>query len=170
MTASLVKTLIFTVLVPGTVCVYIPYRLRAQVPQIIPPVGWLGILPILAGFAIYLWCAWDFATAGRGTPAPFDAPRRLVARGLYRWVRNPMYCGVLLMVFGQALLFWSRPTLWYGIAAALAFHLMVVIYEEPVLGHKFGESYRQYRHQVSRWLPKRPQQQPKPGAARAQAK
>src|SRR5579864_8806429 len=148
MWASLIKTLIFTVLVPGTVCLYVPYRLRGPGAHIRVPLGWLGLAPVLAGFVVYLWCAWDFATAGRGTPAIFDAPKRLVARGLYRWVRNPMYWGVLLMVLGQALLFWSAATLWYALAAAFVFHGFVVLYEEQVLQGKFGESYAEYRRSV----------------------
>ena len=165
MSASLIKTLMFTILVPGTVCVYVPYRLRGSGPYEIAPWAWLGLLPALAGFAVYLWCAWDFATYGRGTPVIFDAPKRLVARGLFRWVRNPMYCGVLLMVLGQALLFRSTATLWYAAALALIFHLFVLLYEEPTLRRQFGESYEQYRHSVPRWIPKA-----KPGAARVPAK
>jgi protein-S-isoprenylcysteine O-methyltransferase Ste14 len=167
MSASLIKTLIFTIVVPGTVCVYIPYVLRGAGPHPIAPLAWLGLLPALAGVAIYLWCAWDFATFGRGTPVIFDAPQRLVARGLFRWVRNPMYCAVLLMVLGQAVLFWSAPTLWYAAALALIFHSFVVLYEEPVLRRKFGDSYQEYRNSVPRWIPKKPEA--RPGARRAPA-
>jgi protein-S-isoprenylcysteine O-methyltransferase Ste14 len=154
MIPSLIKTLIFTILVPGTVCLYIPYRLRRPGPHTIAPLGFVGLVPVASGFAVYLWCAWDFATAGLGTPLPLDAPKLLVARGLYRFVRNPMYVGVLLMVLGQALLFSSMATLWYALVAALCFHGMVVLYEEPVLLRKFGESYEQYRNSVPRWIPR----------------
>jgi protein-S-isoprenylcysteine O-methyltransferase Ste14 len=111
-------------------------------------------VPAAAGFAIYLWCAWDFAVAGRGTPMIFDPPKRLVARGLYRFVRNPMYCGVLLMVLGQAVLFESTATVVYALVAGLFFHAFVVLYEEPALRRKFGESYQQYRNSVPRWIPR----------------
>jgi len=83
-----------------------------------------------------------------------DAPKQLVARGLYRFVRNPMYVGVLLAIFGQALWFGSVPTLWYGLATALVFHLFVVFYEEPALLRQFGDSYAQYLRTVPRWMPK----------------
>ena len=83
-----------------------------------------------------------------------DAPKRLVARGLYRFVRNPMYVGVLLAIFGQALWFGSVATLWYAMVAALFFHLFVVSYEEPTLRGKFGESYAAYCKTVPRWIPK----------------
>jgi protein-S-isoprenylcysteine O-methyltransferase Ste14 len=153
-TQSIVKTLIFTIVVPGTVGVYIPYWLRGPGPHAISALGLLGIAPAVAGIAVYLWCAWDFAAFGRGTPLPLDPPKPLVARGLYRFVRNPMYVGVLLVIFGQALWFGSAATLWYALAIALMFHLFVVFYEEPALRRKFGESYAQYRRTVPRWMPK----------------
>ena len=62
----------------------------------------LGLAVFLIGIAIYLWCAWDFAVKGLGTPAPIDAPRLLVVKGLYRFTRNPMYVGVSAMILGQA--------------------------------------------------------------------
>jgi protein-S-isoprenylcysteine O-methyltransferase Ste14 len=101
---------------------------------------------------IYLWCAWDFATAGRGTPLPQDPPRALVARGLYRFSRNPMYVGVVTAVLGQAL--WARSA---GIAAYAAvlvamFHLRVVMFEEPVLRRSFGAEYDRYTAEVPRWF------------------
>jgi protein-S-isoprenylcysteine O-methyltransferase Ste14 len=161
--SNLLKTALFTIAFPGTVAVYVPYRLRATGQQAISALGWLGLAPLAIGIAVYLWCAWDFATFGRGTPLPLDAPRQLVARGLYRYVRNPMYWGVLLVIDGQALLFASLPTLCYGLAVAAGFHLFVILYEEPALTRQFGESYRQYLKTVPRWIPK-------PAAARAPAK
>jgi protein-S-isoprenylcysteine O-methyltransferase Ste14 len=158
---NLAKTVIFTVLVPGTVGVYVPYRLRAPGAHAAARLAWLGLPPILIGTAMYLWCAWDFATVGRGTPLPLDAPRILVVRGLYRYVRNPMYVGVLLVILGQALFFGSVATLWYAMSAALFFHLFVLLYEEPALSHQFGESYTRYVKTVPRWIP-RPAAKPAP--------
>lgn len=152
MTWNIVKTVIFTIVVPGTVGVYIPYRLRGAAPHAISPLGLAGIVPVAAGVAVYLWCAWDFATFGRGTPLPLDAPKQLVARGLYRFVRNPMYVGVLLAIFGQALWFGSAATLCYALAVVLFFHLFVIIYEEPTLRRKFGGSYEAYCKTVPRCL------------------
>jgi protein-S-isoprenylcysteine O-methyltransferase Ste14 len=90
-----------------------------------------------------------------------DAPKQLVARGLYGFVRNPMYVGVLLAMDGQALLFGSLATLWYALGAALFFHLFVVCYEEPTLRRQFGESYTEYCQSVPRWIP-RPAAKPAP--------
>ncbi|MGH8641307.1 MAG: methyltransferase family protein, partial [Burkholderiales bacterium] len=99
-----------------------------------------------------LWCIWDFASFGRGTPAPIDLPRHLVARGFYRYSRNPMYIGVLSVVFGWSLLFQSGPIALYGLVLAAGFHLFVVLYEEPHLRRAFGSSYEQYCARVGRWL------------------
>jgi len=109
-------------------------------------------LLIAVGAAIYLWCIWDFASLGRGTPAPVDPPRRLVARGLYRYSRNPMYIGVLIVICGWALLFQSIAIAAYGLVVGLCFQLVVVLYEEPALARQFGASYAQYRANVRRWL------------------
>ena len=154
------KNLLFTVLIPGTVAVYIPLwmaRSRDLHPQWgLPQVLSLG--PFLLGGAIYFWCQWDFARHGRGTPAPIDAPKRLVVRGLYRYIRNPMYVGVLLVTFGQAAFFESRAILFYGLGVFLMFHLVVLVVEEPILASRFGESYEAYRRAVGRWIPRWPQQ------------
>jgi len=159
--SSIFKTLIFTIVVPGSVGVYIPYRLRRHGPHPVTVLGMVGLPAAAAGLAVCLWCAWDFATFGRGTPFPLDAPKRLVVRGLYRLVRNPMYCGVLLMILGQALWFRSVVTLWYALGAALLFHLFVILYEEPALERRFGDSYQEYRKAVPRWIP-RPAARPAP--------
>lgn len=149
------KNLLFTVLVPGAVAVYVPLRLAAGAG---PPVWGLAqyaaLLPLASGCAIYLWCLWDFATFGRGTPAPIDAPRRLVVRGLYRYVRNPMYVGVLLVIAGWAVFFQSLRVLGYGAVVALFFHLFVMAVEEPTLRGKFGRSYERYYREVGRWAPR----------------
>jgi protein-S-isoprenylcysteine O-methyltransferase Ste14 len=91
---------------------------------------------------------------GHGTPAPIDAPKHLVVHGLYKYVRNPMYIGVLLVIVGAAVLFQSRRVLVYGAIVGLFFHLFVVLFEEPLLRKKFGESYLSYCRGVGRWVPR----------------
>jgi protein-S-isoprenylcysteine O-methyltransferase Ste14 len=153
----LAKVVIFTILVPGTIVAAIPYLLLRGEPA--PHPGFLrllGLLPLALGVSVYLWCAWDFASTGRGTPAPIDPPRMLVARGLYRVVRNPMYVGVLLVLIGESMVFSSRVILQYAFFVWLMFHLFVVFYEEPTLRKKFGAAYEEYRRNVSRWIPHRP--------------
>lgn len=154
----LLKNILFTVLVPGTVAVYIPLRIAARpaaplsIDSTARPI--LALLLLSLGAAIYLWCLWHFAVTGRGTPAPIDAPKKLVAQGLYRYVRNPMYVGVLLVIAGWAILFQSWGVLVYGAVVALLFHLFIVVVEEPILERKFGEPYERYRKEVGRWLPR----------------
>jgi protein-S-isoprenylcysteine O-methyltransferase Ste14 len=152
------KTLLFTIVVPGTVTILIPGLLlgwgSAPAAFDIGPLRWLGLVPLLVGAGFYLRCAWDFVVAGRGTPAPIDAPKHLVVRGLYRLVRNPMYVGVLLCVCGEALLFGSARLLWYAALLFVCFHTFVTVYEEPTLRRLFGASYEQYCVAVPRWVPR----------------
>jgi protein-S-isoprenylcysteine O-methyltransferase Ste14 len=154
----LLKNLLFTVLVPGTVAVYIPLRIAAsRIETLAPDWGaWqvAALLPLSIGTAIYLWCLWDFAARGHGTPAPIDSPKHLVVRGLYQYVRNPMYIGVLLVITAWAMLFQLWRILIYGAAVGLCFHLFVVLIEEPLLWEKFGEEYISYCEQVRRWVPR----------------
>ncbi len=152
----LLKNLLFTLLVPGTVALYVPALLvRGREPAAgAAPV--VAVLLFAVGAATYTWCVWDFATAGRGTPAPIDAPRKLVVRGLYRFTRNPMYCGVACVVLGWSVLYLDGRLALYLVGAATCFHLVVVLYEEPHLGRVFGREYQAYRAGVGRWLPRRP--------------
>ncbi len=155
---ALAKTLLFTVLVPGTVTIYVPRRIllsRSQGDALpIGPLRYVGAALLAAGAGVYVWCAWDFATAGRGTPAPIDPPRSLVVRGLYRYVRNPMYIGILLLLAGEAMVFQSRSLLGYAGLVFLFFFLFVIAYEEPALRRKFGQDYERYCDSVPRWIPR----------------
>ena len=112
-------TIIFSILVPGTWTVLIPYLLIASNFELFPieigPLRFLGLFPITVGIAFYLWCAWGFTFLGKGTPAPIAPPKTLVIKGLYRHVRNPMYVGVLLILFGEALLFESATLFLYAV-------------------------------------------------------
>ena len=114
----------------------------------------LGLLLIAVGLVPLLVSIRDFAVSGRGTLAPVDPPRRLVRVGLYRHVRNPMYVGVVTALFGEALFFQSRALAIYAVVAWLAFHLFVVLYEEPHLRDTFPEDYEAYRAAVPRWIPR----------------
>ena len=113
-----------------------------------------GIVLGAAGSALALWCILAFAVIGKGTPAPFDPPRRLVIRGPYRYLRNPMYLGAALALLGAALFYRSLPLLAYLGAFLLVTHGFVVWYEEPTLGRLFGDEYQAYRSRVRRWLPR----------------
>ena len=149
------KNLLFTIFVPGTVAVYVPVVVISHSAVEFSANVIAGGVLLLIGGSIYLWCLWDFAMAGRGTPLPLDPPKNLVVRGLYKYTRNPMYVGVVSAIFGWSLFFGSQSISIYGICVALFFHLMVVLFEEPILRHKFGSVYDEYCSNVSRWLPLR---------------
>jgi protein-S-isoprenylcysteine O-methyltransferase Ste14 len=157
---ALAKTAIFIVVVPGIVAFYVPLSLVGPEHQWndLPLATWqyLGVLPFVAGIATALWCGWDFAVTGLGTPVPIDAPRVLVVRGMYRYVRNPMYAGVLSVILGFVLWFASGAVLIYFACLWLAFHLFVALYEEPHLRRIFGAQYEAYCRKVNRWLPRLP--------------
>ncbi len=152
------RTLIFLVLVPGTVLFYIPMAIASSTERLVPlgPFRFLGLAPLALGTAIVLWCARDFTVKGRGTPAPIDPPKELVVQGLYRYVRNPMYVGAVLILLGHFGWFRALDLLLYLTFVFLAFHLFVVFYEEPALTRKFGDRYRDYRASVPRWIPRPP--------------
>lgn len=150
----LLKNILFTVAVPGTVAVYVPLLLVRDRSAGSGAWAVVSLALVLVGAAIYSWCIWDFATFGRGTPAPIDAPRKLVVHGLYHYTRNPMYVGVLAIILGWAVLFKAPGLLFYGLCVGLCFHLFVLLYEEPHLAKLFGSSYEEYRAQVGRWLPR----------------
>lgn len=113
-----------------------------------------GIAAVLAGGAVALWCVLAFAVIGRGTPAPFDPPRRLVVRGPYRFVRNPMYLGAGVALAGAAGYYESVALLAFTAGFLLVAHLFVLGYEERALRTRFGAEYDEYRRRVRRWLPR----------------
>jgi protein-S-isoprenylcysteine O-methyltransferase Ste14 len=154
----LLKLAVFTLLGPGTIAIWLPlYFLFPELRR--QRFEWslasiAALIPLLLGISGYLWCSLDFAFAGRGTPLIFDPPKKLVARGLYRYVRNPMYVSMLSVVVGMAMLFRSWNYLAYAGAVAIGFHLFVLVYEEPHLKKTKGEPYREYCREVPRWLPR----------------
>lgn len=113
----------------------------------------VGVLLIVVGGLIVVACGATFVMAGRGTPAPFDAPRELVPVGPYRFVRNPMYIGATVVLLGYGLIERSPAVLALAFCGWLLAHLLVIFSEEPGLEERFGESYRSYKRSVHRWIP-----------------
>ena len=151
--SPLLKTALFTLVVPGSAAVLVPLLVAGDRATAVGAAGVLGLLLLAIGAILYLRSAWDFASFGRGTPAITDAPERLVTRGFYRYTRNPMYVAVLSAVFGWAVLF-GMPVLWaYGGAIFVFFSLFIRLYEEPRLTREFGDEYVAYMKRVGRWLP-----------------
>ena len=137
--------------------VYVPYYLLSlNLKLFFPNINafrFMGLVPISIGVVIILWCFWDFINSGKGTPAPIEPPKNLVVKGLYRFTRNPMYVGVIFVLSGEILLFESTVLIIYSLIVLLLFHLFIILYEEPTLKDKFGDSYEQYVGSVPRWWP-----------------
>lgn len=154
----LVRAVTYAALFIGLVLVFLPAQVLSRsgiarpagvgVPQI------AGLAVAAAGAVLAIWCVITFALVGKGTPAPFDPPRRLVVQGPYRFVRNPMYMGAGLALAGAALFYRSAALLGFTALFLVATHLFVVCYEEPTLRRMFGEEYEAYRRRVRRWRPR----------------
>jgi protein-S-isoprenylcysteine O-methyltransferase Ste14 len=153
----LLKTLAHTLVFPGTVLVLVPYLLinREAVPALCELDWWTvaGSLWVLAGIVVGLWCTVEFMSRGSGTPNPLEPPKVLLDHGLYRYIRNPMYVSVALILIGEALFLRSVALAIYGAVLMVGVHLLVVWYEEPILRQRFGASYEAYCHRVPRWIP-----------------
>ena len=152
-----VRAVTYATLFIGLVLIYLPARVLSRsgirgpaaigVPQV------AGMVIGAAGAVVALWCIFFFAAIGKGTPAPFDPPRRLVIQGPYRFVRNPMYIGAGLTLAGTALFYLWWPLLAYASLLFLMTHLFVLLYEEPTLRRTFGHDYAAYCRRVRRWWP-----------------
>jgi protein-S-isoprenylcysteine O-methyltransferase Ste14 len=143
------RSVLSFVALPGIVAFVVPLFL---IPRRNGVYHAIGTGPLAAGVFVLLWCVRDFHVRGLGTLAPWDPPRRLVVTGLYRYSRNPMYVGVLLILFGWAAVFGSRGHLTYAAAMCLVFHLRVVYFEEPWLSETHGADWDDYRAHVKRWF------------------
>jgi protein-S-isoprenylcysteine O-methyltransferase Ste14 len=155
---ALAGSAVFLVIAPGTVAGYVPWAFtRWSVGPALLGIAALrvaGALLLALGAVGLLDCFRRFAVEGLGTPAPVRPPRTLIITGLYRFVRNPMYCAIVAAVAGQALILGSTALLWYGAALWLMFHVWVLIYEEPRLTDSFGPAYRAFCGAVPRWVPR----------------
>lgn len=154
----LARTATYATLFISLLLVFVPGRILAW-SGIVRPEGFglfemAGIVVGGAGAVLALWCILAFALVGKGTPAPFDPPRKLVVQGPYQWVRNPMYIGAALALCGAAIFYRSVPLLGYLGVFLVATHVFVVRYEEPTLSRLFGDDYQAYRTNVRRWLPR----------------
>ena len=156
----LVRAVTYATLFIGLLLVFVPGRILERSGVVRPNqpgvLEYAGIVVAVAGWVLVVWCILTFALIGRGTPAPFDPPRKLVVQGPYRYVRNPMYLGAALALCGAALFYRSIPLLVYAGVFLLATHIFVVWYEEPTLTRLFGADYEAYRTRVGRWLVRGP--------------
>ena len=144
------SVLLAFLLLPGTVAFAIPLLLIRRRPSAFPHL--MALIPVSLGIVLLLWCVREFYVAGRGTLAPWSPTQSLVITGPYRLSRNPMYVAVLLILCGWAMGFASLALWVYAIAVAIAFHLRVVMYEEPTLATTQGASWPAYKACVPRWF------------------
>ena len=136
---------------PGVVAFIVPVALeRAQWHAASArPIAALLLIPGAAGL---LSCVWAFYSTGKGTLAPWSPRKTLVTVGLYQYSRNPMYLSVLALLLGWAALFLSSTLLLYALCVVVAFHLRVVLAEEPWQARTFGQDWQAYAARVPRWL------------------
>ena len=151
----MLRHLFAIVVLPGTVTLLVPATLLDGDPEPAPwPLVALGVVLLAIGITMFVWTVALFAGVGRGTLAPWDPPTKLVVRGPYRLVRNPMISGVLFVLLGEAALFGSPAVLvWAGIVLAINATYFPLV-EEPLLRDRFGADYDAYAARTPRWLPR----------------
>jgi len=154
---ALFRSIVYAALFISVVLVLIPEQILTVTgitrPTEIGPVNGVGLVLVVLGGGLAIWCILTFALVGKGTPAPFDPPRKLVGAGPYRWVRNPMYVGAGAALAGAAVFYQSPALVAFAAGFLVMAHVFVVFYEEPTLERTFGAQYADYRNAVPRWVP-----------------
>jgi protein-S-isoprenylcysteine O-methyltransferase Ste14 len=149
---------VFLVVAPGSVAGFVPWWISQwhMSPPFfgLEPLRWIGIGLILLGVPVVFEAFARFAWQGLGTPAPTFPTRHLVVSGLYRYVRNPMYCAIIGIILGQGILFGDARLILYAALVWLSFHLFVLGNEEPTLQRAYGEDYAAFCAAVPRWMPR----------------
>lgn len=157
MLSLLLRNLFFTIVQPGVVAGLVPYLLLRYfgyeiVPTHLSTRHYIAATVLLGGFAIMTACILRFATEGKGTLSPLDPTKRLVINGLYRYSRNPMYVGVMAMLAGEAVFWWSIELAVYAVVILGVFNAFIMLHEEPRLRREFGPEFEDYTSRVGRWI------------------
>jgi protein-S-isoprenylcysteine O-methyltransferase Ste14 len=157
MTSLFLRNLFFTILQPGIVAGLIPYLfVKNQWGDVFTSefefFHYSAIILFILGFFSMLNCIYRFASEGRGTLSPVDPTKKLVISGLYKYSRNPMYIGVILMLFAESILFESNALWIYSALVFIGFNLFILFHEEPRLRKDFGQEYLDYCRKVRRWV------------------
>lgn len=160
MKSGLLKTFL---ILPGTVLIFIPAILlftsrnsaySNQLASFSDIRIWIGIILFLIGIALAIWTVRLQLAIGKGTPAPWDPPKKLVVEGPYKYVRNPMITGAILILCAEALIFGSWPVAWWAVIFFLMNCIYFPMFEEKELESRFGKEYFDYKENVPRWLPR----------------
>ena len=154
---SLLGTLFFLLLIIPFFLIWIPRTILLSAEQIysfnIGGFRYLGLVPIILGVVIYVFCSGSFVFIGKGSPIPFTPTKTLIVTGFYRFVRNPLYIAGIFVLVGEAFLFQSIGIFIYCLIMFGIFNFHVIV-EEALLVEKFGTDYEQYRNSVPRWIPR----------------
>jgi protein-S-isoprenylcysteine O-methyltransferase Ste14 len=116
--------------------------------------AWLGMLILITGLSLVTITIGLFKRIGKGTLNPLDPPKKLVIAGPYRYVRNPMITGVLLVQLGESIMFTSFELLIWFFGFWMANQIYFIWKEEPQLLKRFGPDYQEYRENVPKWIPR----------------
>ena len=151
------RNLFFTILQPGVVAGLVPYLLlrvdeKEKILRSFQLLQYTGLILCVFGFLVMMSCILNFAIYGKGTLSPADPTKKLVIAGLYKYSRNPMYVGVILMLIGEAVFFQSGRLWIYSMLIFVVFHLFIVFFEEPRLKKDFGAEFDQFCNKVRRWV------------------
>jgi len=157
MLSLFIRNFLFTILQPGLVAGLIPlwitgFRINNMFDEVWHLHHYIGTIAFLIGFVIMLWCIISFAVKGRGTLSPMDPTKKLVISGLYKFSRNPMYVGVILILIGEVIFLQSVGLGIYSLFVFVAFNIFTMLVEEPRLRKDFGEEYERYYENVRRWI------------------
>lgn len=147
-------------ILPVTVLIIVPIYIEDSWMIVQRIHFYAGLLLMIAGLCMMATTIRSFIKIGKGTLAPWAPTKHFVVTGLYRYVRNPMITGVLIVLLGESVVFWSAAILWWAIAFVIINTIYFILYEEPNLEKRFGESYTEYKKHVFRWLPKLKPYQP----------
>lgn len=152
-----VKNLLLLILVPGTVVLLVPYILlhssQVLLNFTLNLFSAFLLFVFLSGALMVIWAVWAFTAIGKGTPIPFDPPLNFVPGGIYRFMRNPMYTGIVTMLLAESLYFRSLSIFLYTAFVFVFLNLFVTMVEEPGLIKRYGQPYLDYLNSVPRWLP-----------------
>ena len=149
----LLKNFVFAILYPGIVAGVIPFWIiGGKLNELEKPHQFVGVFLFLAGFIIMTWCIVNFAVKGQGTLSPLAPTKKLVVSGLYKFSRNPMYIGVMLILTGETLFFASYSLCVYSLIVFAGFNIFIIFNEERRLKKDFGNDYDNYCKKVRRWI------------------
>lgn len=153
----ILRSTFFVMLQPGIVAGLIPFlmakkRFQSSWDGDVLPHHVLGLLIFLAGLGVLFHCVYRFTSEGKGTISPADPTTRLVVSGFYKYSRNPMYVGVMMILIGETVFIWSISLLIYSLGVFILFHLFILYKEEPRLLKDFGHAYVEYSKKARRWV------------------